>query len=311
MRDRNRHGFLRRSLAWLALLACLPAGAPDVLAAEPLVWPLALRAQMLRLAEVDWRMRLAASPRCPALAAGIGVTIDHASAYPEPARAALARELRLGDRPQVAAVASGSPAALAGVRPGDEILSIGAAVMAKALAGSADPSLFADEVTDRVAALPVGAPVRMVLRRDRAQVGKTVVPVAICASRTLLDTGGALDAYSDTSDVAVTSALVDFTANDDELALIVGHELAHVILHRASGPSADPISAEQDADILGARIAHCAGYDVRRAVAFWPRFDAQDALRSERLATHPSPGQREQRIAAAAAGFSCPVTATP
>jgi Zn-dependent protease with chaperone function len=297
---------MRRLPLWTALLASLLTAAQPAAASDPPHWPLALRAQMLRLTEVGWRLRLAATPRCPRLAADIGVSIDHAAAYPEPARAALMRELRLGDSPQVAAVASGSPAARAGIRPGDEVLSIQGADMSAALAQSADPALFADEVMDRLAALPPGRAATLVVQRGRAKLRKSVVPVAICASRTALETHGSLDAYSDSSDIAVTSALIDFTANDDELALILGHELAHVILHAAAGgQSADPLAAEQQADILGAGIARCAGYDMRRAAAFWPRFEAHDPLRRERLATHPSPGQRELRIAAA--GFACPI----
>ena len=165
---------------------------------------------------------------------------------------------------------------------------------------------------DRLAALPAGQAATLVVRRGRAQLRKSVVPLAICASRTMLDTGNSLDAYSDTSDVAVTAALIDFTANDDELALIVGHELAHVILHRPPGaPPANALAAEQDADVLGAHIASCAGYDAARAAAFWPRFETLDPMRRERLATHPSPGQREQRIRSAAAGFKCPISAQP
>lgn len=299
---------LRRLTLAIAALASLLAGAPPAIASHAPAWPLALRAQMLRLAEVDWRLRLAATPRCPQIASGIGVAIDHAAAYPQPTRDILVRKLRLGDLPQVAAVVAGSPAARAGIRPGDELLSIGAATMASELEQSADPALFADEVMDRLAALPAGHPATLVLQRGRARLRKTVVPITICASRTMLDTGSALDAYSDAHDVAVTSALIDFTANDDELALIVGHEFAHVILHRAADArTGDPIAAEQEADILGSYIARCAGYDLGRGVEFWPRFAEHDLWRQERLSTHPSPDQREQRIHNAAASFTCPV----
>lgn len=304
---------MRRTFAWIAISACLLATPQIAVAADDRpAWPLALRAQMLRLGEVDWRMRIAATPRCPAIESGTGLLIDHAAAYSEAARPALARELRMGDLPQVAAVASGSPAQLAGIRPGDEIVSIGGVSMASAFAQAADPSLFAEDVMDRLAALPAARPAALVLRRGRAQLGRTVIPLALCASRAVIDTGSALDAYSDASHIAVTSALIDFTANDDELALILGHELAHVILHRASPESpVDAIAAEQDADILGALIARCAGYDPGRAVAFWPRFEAHDPLRGERLATHPSPLQREQRIQTAAATFACPIATMP
>ena len=302
-------GYVPTCLAVLAIaLTGVQTGAADTANRGPL----ALRVQMLRLAEVDWRLRLAATPRCPRAASGIGVTIDHAAAYRPADRALLARTLQMGEMPQIAAVAPDSPADRAGLRSGDELLAIGDVRVAETLAQTADPALFAEDVMDRLADLPEGRPVSLVVRRGRASLRKSVVPVAICASRTMLETRGSLEAHSDSHDIAVTSALVDFTANDDELALILGHELAHVILEAAvDAPPAESLAAEQQADLLGAAIAHCAGYDMARAAAFWPRFEAQDALKRERLATHPSPGQREARIRSAATGFTCPIDNWP
>ena len=158
-----------------------------------------------------------------------------------------------------------------------------------------------------IAALPPGNPATLVLRRGRMTLRKTVVPIPICASRTMLDTGRSLDAYTDTREIAVTSALIDFAENDDELALIVGHELAHVIRQGQPGaPMAGTSGVEADADMLGAALAHCAGYDSARGAAFWPRYRQQDADARLRLPSHPSPDRREESIRAAIPRFTCP-----
>ncbi len=241
----------------VVFLACLLSGAPLTAAEDAHTWPFSLRVQMLRLAEVDWRSRVAAAAQCPRRVSGIGVMIDHAGAYAELEQKTLARTLRLGDLPQVVAVVAGSPAARSGLRPGDEIVAIGKVGMAKALMQSPDPALFAEDVTDLIEALPTDKPATLVLRRGKASLRKTVVPIPICSSRTTLETGRLLEAYSDSDDLAVTSALIDFTENDDELALIVGHELAHVILNAASRTTpVEPLDLEQNADQLGALIAH-------------------------------------------------------
>jgi Zn-dependent protease with chaperone function len=263
-----------------------------------------MREQMLRLGEVDWRIRLAAGNLCPQMASGIGVVVDHAAAYASPDGSAFTRSLRMGKMPQVAVVAAGSPAAQAGVRPGDELVAIGDTAMADLLAASRDPSLFAEDVMELLAALPPGLPATLILQRGKASLRKKIAPVAVCASRTMLDSGRSLAAYSDSRDLAVTSALIEFTANDDELALIVGHELAHVLLPRAPGAQQQQ---ESEADVFGARLAHCAGYDVARAADFWPRYRAQDLLARSRLPTHPSPERREEAIRAALPTFTCPV----
>jgi predicted Zn-dependent protease len=60
-----------------------------------------------------------------------------------------------------------------------------------------------------------------------------------------------------------------------------------------------PFSREQEAeaDIIGVRYMHGAGYDVRQAIPFWQRMEADGGARPpEFLSTHPSPGNRVQRI---------------
>jgi hypothetical protein len=291
--------------AWMFALSSLTLAAPCAGAHGEMARPLAMREQMLRLGEVDWRLRLAATDLCPQMASGIGVVVDHAAAYGSPDGSAFTRALRLGHLPQVAVVAAGSPAAKAGVRPGDELLAIGDTAMADLLAASPERTLFAEEVMELLAALPPGQPTDLIVQRGKASLRKKVVPVAICASRTMLDSGRSLAAYSDSRDLAVTSALIEFTANDDELALIVGHELAHVVLPRAPGAQQQQ---ESEADLFGARLAHCAGYDIARAADFWPRYRAQDELARSRLPTHPSPEKRVEAIRAALPTFTCPVS---
>ena len=278
---------------------------------EQSVKPLALRAGMLRLAEVDWRMRVASKELCPRKASGIGLWLDHSSAYSTNDAQSLFRTLRLGGLPQVAAVASSSPAAKAGIRPGDEIEMISGMSMVDGLAKSPDPSLFVEDVMDFLATFDSGRPVKLVLRRGRTTLGKTVKPMPICAGRTVLVTDQSLEAHTDNKNIAVTAALVDFTANDDELALILGHEFAHVILSgEASTPTADSLSLERNADVLGSTIAHCAGYSMVRAHEFWQRFDAQDSFRQSRLTTHPSASEGEERMVSTSESVSCPVGLT-
>jgi beta-barrel assembly-enhancing protease len=296
---------MRRLLAMLIL--CLLAQPAPALAANDR-WPMALRAQMLRLAEVDWRLRQVAAPLCPRRVAGTGLALDHAAAYRPGDRAFVANSLRLGALPQIAAVAPGSPAARARLRPGDEIVAIAGIAIGDLARQSANPALFAEEVTDRLEALPPGRESVLIVRRGKASLRKTLVAEPVCAARTMLDSSPALAAYSDGAAVAITSGLIAFTASDDELALVLGHEFAHVVApdETPAGAGEDPAS-EQAADLLGAALAHCAGYDVGRASALWPRYRA--AYPPGRLAnpSHPAPEQRERAIRAALPGFACPV----
>ena len=60
-----------------------------------------------------------------------------------------------------------------------------------------------------------------------------------------------------------------------------------------------PFSREQEAeaDMIGIRYMHDAGYDVRQAIPFWQRMETSGGSRPpEFLSTHPSPDNRIQRI---------------
>ena len=277
--------------------------------ARTLAWPLTLRLQMLRLNEVEWNLRTAAGGRCRTTTSATGLAIDYLGAYDRDDRTILHDDLRMTVLPQIAAVAGDSPAALAGIKPGDQIVHVHGIETDLPLTIENDPKLLAEDLTDWFARQPAGQPITIDLRRDHVTLRKTVRPVPLCAGRVVLKTDDALDAYSDDENLAITTGLVDFTENDDELALIVGHELAHLILRQPQGGSGPVLrDRETEADILGAALAHCAGYDVVKGAAFWPRYRDQDAARSSRLDTHSAPGQRQHAIIEAAAEFSCPVS---
>ena len=115
--------------------------------------------------------------------------------------------------------------------------------------------------------------------------------------------GHALDAWADGQAVALTAAMVDFVHSDDELALIIAHELSHNILrhrrlldaqhvHRgllaAFGDSAGLIRrTEEAADVEALYLLARAGYDYHQAPAFWQRFGDRTGAGVFSDGTHP------------------------
>src|SRR3546814_19959489 len=90
----------------------------------------------------------------------------------------------------------------------------------------------------------------------------------------------------------MTTALLDFLRNDDELAIVLGHEIAHTIykhpaeleargvpsegLLRGFGKNASRVRAtEEEADRLGIKLAWAAGYGVSAAIPYWRRYYSQ------------------------------------
>lgn len=119
--------------------------------------------------------------------------------------------------------------------------------------------------------------------------------------------------------------MIRFAENDDELALVVGHELAHNILNHAGkkvgnsaigtvfdllilattgvdtggtfgevGSQAYSQSFESEADYLGMYIVASSGYDIEKATLFWRKMAVEhpSAIVKRYDSTHPSTPER-------------------
>ena len=130
----------------------------------------------------------------------------------------------------------------------------------------------------------------------------------------------------------VNMGLLEFVESDDELAVVVGHEIAHALAsHGAERLSRDAVAGilaelalgeidpglrfaieqaygvgvslpfsrdhEREADRLGLFLAAEAGYDPRAAVSLWRRMAAAGSQGPEWLSTHPDPGGRADDLA--------------
>lgn len=157
----------------------------------------------------------------------------------------------------VVAVQPGSPADRAGIRVGDQILQVDGGAI------HSDIDLF-----DRAAAVEAGA-ISIGLRRDEQEIRVSVEPLLACRPEAFLEIGDLMLTDRARGDhFYVTSGFIRFAKTDDELALVVAHELAH----RISGMQVVPgPEVEIRADRLGLYLAARAGYDISVAPAFWDR----------------------------------------
>lgn len=304
-------GSRRRAAAVVALAVTLAGTGP--LAQE--AWPHRMQRQMARVSEIGWRLADAAGALCHDRAAPIGAQLDSLRAYAPADRPHAAATLGLGEAPWVSSVVPGSPAALAGLRPGDEVIAVNGQDWQALAAGLDDPALVADATHALIAAVPPEQPLVLTIRRDGGLIALSANRQHRCAVRFVLKTGGGLEAHSDSANVAVSDKLVDFAGNDDELALVLAHELAHV-LYRDSRklPLRARRQAEARADVAGALLARCAGYDIGRGLAVFLRLGKRDWLDWLGSPTHGGMAGRAKRLAALAASeapANCPVTSLP
>jgi hypothetical protein len=262
-----------------------------------------LQALDQRVTTVGYRLATAAAGLCADSVPLAGVEVHDLSLYGGASRDDARRAFGLGDAPQVLAVAAGSPLARAGLEPGDALVAIGSAPVP----GGAG----LDRVERIDTALEAGARggmLDLVIGHGGAQRTLHAALEKGCPSRFVVRVADSAEAEADGHYVEITSGYVELADNDDALALVLGHELAHNILgHRARlerqgvrygiaqhfGRNARLIrETEIEADRLSVDLAARAGFDVTRAIAFrerqWRGLD-QTLLRSP---THPSPRER-------------------
>lgn len=275
-------------------------------------WPVQLRAKVAQVNEIGFRLRRAVLPAaCRNTSPALGAEFDHISNYSENARPAIRTMLGLTDQPQVAAVAQASPAAMAGLAQGDEILAIGTLATTDIPVNREDRRTKSDIVHDEIVGALSRGPARLTVRRAGTDMTVMVTPLILCTAHANVTTTRGLNAHEGEFEIAVSTGLIDFMRNADELALILSHEFSHSFLdHGKARNIAQRRSMERQADLVGATIAQCAGFDILTASAFWPRFGARDPFAFLRSPSHERPSTRARNIVASLAGPqpACPVS---
>lgn len=106
-----------------------------------------------------------------------------------------------------------------------------------------------------------------------------------------------VNAYARGETIHVTLGMIRLVRNEDELALVVGHELGHVVADqqvRTGGMS--PEDRERLADYYALVALHRAGYDIKAACELWQRM-ATELARGQAVVvpSHPSYAERYVR----------------
>lgn len=245
-----------------------------------------------RLLSVGRTLLQANTELCPKTRRDIGVMIHKEENYPEELRIAARRELGAKSTPSVFLVAPDSPAARAGIKPGDIFLIDGQPV---------GPNLLRDALDAQAVTFNV--------QRNSREITVTVEPDTICHSRLRLRPSTAINAFANGRHITVTTGMLDFTQSDDELALILGHELAHntmghirkvvgnLILSGFATRYTRPF--ESESDYVGLYYMVRAGFNPDGVEIFWRRLANVDPRSVNRAKTHPTFPDRFLRIAAA------------
>jgi membrane-associated protease RseP (regulator of RpoE activity) len=208
----------------------------------------------------------------------------------------------------VIGIIDGYIADLAGIRQGDIIKEIDGRKL---------------EDSSRVA-FKAGKSSTVIVERSGTRLSFNVSPEETLYVQIRLKQTGTINAYAKFTGIQFTSGMVHFVEDDDELAIIMGHELAHLTskhlpknigmaalcgtLGGITGPFA-PLTAqalyapysrknEREADYIGLIYAHNAGYDIEKGAILWKRFalEIPKSRSKSFLRSHPASPERILRV---------------
>ncbi len=266
---------------------------------------------------------------CPSKHKTIGVRFENLNDYGRDFKTAAQEIWGLSDAASVAWVGTDSPAANAGLRVRDQVVSInGRAITSGRRSSRQALDALRDAADD--------GDVTMEVRRGSEPLTLRVTPQQDCGYQFVMVDDDAVNAFADGSYVYLPRGMLHFVQNDDELALVLGHELAHnamghiqarqqnALMGSIGGALLDVAAAaagvntggafsnagsdvgarmfsqdfESEADYVGMYFMARAGYNIDGVENFWRRMSAEHP-RSIRLAyTHPTTASRFVGLAA-------------
>jgi len=251
-----------------------------------------------RVMGVADRIRIAATPSCgKQVGAVLGIFTANEKTFRDLARNEFEFEeavhriatqrFRLGEQETVLLVVPGLPADLAGILPGDVITQVNGRPLS---------------LRHRLHSLRV--------KQDREEIGLTIerngeelaysVEVAIgCAFPSQSWFGNSINAFATKfgkkTGTYVLYGMLDFLPSDDDLAIVLGHELAHLILDTGGTKR-----TEADADYLGLYLTARAGFEIAGAPELWNRMARENpyATVDWGFYAHPTSAARSSELAA-------------
>ncbi len=272
-----------------------------------------------RLTAIAHPLLKAAAPLCgEETHLSLGAVFTNKYLFAEEFRDIAVVKLGVGEPLQILQVIGGSAAQRAGLMAGDIIVSLNGQSVPT---GEDALKRFADILEE---SLKEGAPARIRVVRGDDRLSFQATPERICSYAVMLGPGDEVNAYADGQRIVIAGGMLRFARSDNELALVVAHELAHNamghikakmqnymlgslldILAAAAGVNTQGVFGnmaaqaysqefEAEADYVGLYIMARAGLETAGAANFWRRMAAihPGSIGRNHAATHPATAER-------------------
>ena len=149
----------------------------------------------------------------------LGFAAQTLDGMPKDWRNTMREKYRITNHLSVIRVNENSPADEAGLKIGGKLIRIGDEELGE---GKRATSKF-----DKVVKKSGTAPINPTVLRNNVEIDVIVTPVTVCSYPVEMIAGDTVNAFADGYRVVLTTGMRRFAETDEELALIVGHGLAH------------------------------------------------------------------------------------
>lgn len=224
----------------------------------------------------------------------------------------------IGDRLVVIAIAPGSAAATAGFQEGDGLVSLNGWPIPTGKEAPAKLHERFKELTAKKAGLS------FMVERGKETRALSLTPDAVCDYTYQATEKAEVNAFADGKGIYIEAGMIRFVQDDNELATVIGHEIAHNMMehstkgqgNQALGTVVDILFAglgvntqgafgslgrrafsqefEAEADYVGLYLTARAGFKIEDSPYFWRRMAVQypGTIQSNHAASHPASPHR-------------------
>lgn len=226
--------------------------------------------------------------------------------------------LGVGEPLQVIQATPSSPSSTVGISSGDILVSINDKSIPT---GEQATRKLSDLLTEE---LTKGQAATITVVRNNKQHSFQVIPETVCNYPVILAQGNEVNAYADGERIVITKGMLRFTESDNELSLVIAHELAHnAMKHQKAkmqnyilGSIFDILAAaygvntqgtfgntaaqaysqefEAEADYIGLYIMARANLEIESSANFWRRMAALQpaSINRNHASSHPTTAER-------------------
>lgn len=274
----------------------------------------------LRLQDIAYPLLVSGVPFCGEnIKPVLGMIFANKFSFDKAYQDIAAQHYGMGENFKIFDIYTTSPAEEAGLRIGDTVKEIN---RQRIVAGEHGAEKLTEQLRGQ---LDVDRPIQITIARNGQELIFDVTAELACNYPVMLVKSDDINAFADGQMVGITQGMMSFVEQEQELSLVIAHELAHNAMGHISSQRGNSLLGtildlavgtttgistyglfsnvanwaysqdfEKEADYVGLYIMANAGQEIEGAAQFWRRLAATnpDGIKKGFMASHPSTPER-------------------